>query len=273
MSLFNCPVCKNELYKKTDLYRCQNNHCFDISKHGYVNLLQSQKNSTKRHGDDKVMVNARKEFLDKGYYYPLLKAIFEIFDKHSKSGMKVLDAGCGECYYTANICEHLKKNGIEPYFCGVDIAKDALIAASHRSKSIELAVASVFDIPVGDCSFDIILNFFAPVVASEYKRILKNEGILICAVPLRFHLWELKSSVYDTPYENEEGIPLLDGFDIVERKETKDFIFLESNEDIQNLFKMTPYYYKTSRTDQAKLQKLDSLKTKIEFGIYVYKKK
>jgi hypothetical protein len=33
---------------------------------------------------------------------------------------------------------------------------------------------------------------------------------------------------------------------------------------------MTPYYYKTSAADQAKLKGLDTLETQLEFGVLVY---
>ena len=46
--LLLCPVCKDKLIKDASnkMYRCQNNHSYDIAKEGYVNLLISnQKNS------------------------------------------------------------------------------------------------------------------------------------------------------------------------------------------------------------------------------------
>ena len=49
-------------------------------------------------------------------------------------------------------------------------------------------------------------------------------------------------------------------------------IDLENNADIDALFKMTPYYYKTSREDQKKLENLQSLDTHGEFLIVTYKK-
>ena len=38
------------------------------------------------------------------------------------------------------------------------------------------------------------------------------------------------------------------------------------------LFMMTPYYYKTSRADQEKLEKLDTLSTNLDFGVFVMRK-
>ena len=61
-----CPVCAGALAKRAGAYVCPKNHSFDIAKSGYVNLLLNS--SQGHHGDDKLMVRARRDFLDKGYY-------------------------------------------------------------------------------------------------------------------------------------------------------------------------------------------------------------
>ena len=57
-----------------------------------------------------------------------------------------------------------------------------------------------------------------------------------------------------------------------DRVELKKLVRLESGEDIQNLFMMTPYYYKTGIEDQQKINNLDFLETQAEFEIRVYRK-
>lgn len=272
MSNFICPVCKNVLIKYNNTLKCQNNHSFDISKFNYVNLLQSQQNSKKRHGDDKLMVKARKDFLDNGYYDPLLKSIFHALECFTKDNMVVFDSGCGECYYTDKIEKYLSKKVAQPTVCGIDIAKDAIIHGMKRNSNLELAVASVNNIPISNEYCDIILNFFAPISDAEYYRIAKENSKIIRVVPLKNHLWELKCNIYDSPYKNDTLDLQIDGFEIIDKQELKYEITVDSNEHIQNLFKMTPYYYKTSRKDQEKVLKLNTLTTKIEFGIIIYKK-
>jgi 23S rRNA (guanine745-N1)-methyltransferase len=49
-------------------------------------------------------------------------------------------------------------------------------------------------------------------------------------------------------------------------------LHLHKQEFIDTLFKMTPYYYKTSREGQAKLRALDKLETHAEFFLVVYRK-
>lgn len=68
-----CPVCAGALKKRAGAYLCPKNHSFDIAKSGYVNLLLNS--SQGHHGDDKLMVRARRDFLDKGYYDRFIAAV------------------------------------------------------------------------------------------------------------------------------------------------------------------------------------------------------
>ncbi|MBP3381662.1 MAG: methyltransferase, partial [Clostridia bacterium] len=95
-AVFCCPVCKDVLFICPDGWRCFRGHHFDKAKQGYVNLLRS--NSSSGHGDDKLMVASRSDFLNKGFYAPLRDAIAA----HIGKGHTVLDAGCGEGYYTVS---------------------------------------------------------------------------------------------------------------------------------------------------------------------------
>ena len=62
----------------------------------------------------------------------------------------------------------------------------------------------------------------------------------------------------------------LRGFRLVSSEPIRENIELKSNEDIQNLFKMTPYYYKTGKSDQEKLTRLDTLTVELEVLVAVY---
>lgn len=266
---FICPVCKNELFEEERLYRCESGHCFDKSKFGYVNLLQSQKSSAKRHGDDRLMVRARRDFLDAGYYAFLRDALCGICLEYLPDGGDILDAGCGECYYSAEIRErYVQKSEL----FGVDISKDALEFAAKRKSGVKTAVASLFELPFADSSLDMVLNVFSPEAFEEFRRVLKNGGYLIRVIPLEKHLLGLKAAIYDEPYLNEVQDTAINGFELVEAKQIKSHLNLDSNEEIQNLFKMTPYYYKTGVKDQNKINSLESLETQAEFEIRVYKK-
>lgn len=269
---FICPVCGEKLSESEKLYKCEKGHCYDKSKFGYVNLLQSQKSSAKRHGDDRVMVRARRDFLGGGYYGFLLDFLCETADKYLQNGAAVLDAGCGECYYSAGMKRHFGENGKEMHFAGVDISKDALEFASKRKSGIPLAVASLFDLPFADGSFDAVLNIFSPEAYGEFNRVLKKGGFLIRVIPLEKHLFNLKAAIYENPYLNEVPDAEIPHFKLVKTSQTKAMIRLDSNDAVQNLFKMTPYYYKTGKEDQQKINGLAEFSTQAEFEIRIYKK-
>lgn len=265
---FSCPVCGCLLEKDGGSLRCASGHCFDLAKQGYVNLLQSQKSSAKRHGDDRLMVKSRSDFLNKGYYDILARKISERVGELICDDMKLADLGCGECYYTAAISEDFPKIDIG----GVDISKYALIGGSKRNKSISLAVASTFDLPISDSYCDCVMSVFAPYSIDEIKRVLKADGKFIRAYPLEKHLMGLKSMIYDKPYLNDVDRSVPDGFELMSRDEIGTVISLDNNSDIEALFEMTPYYYKTGSKDQSKVRSLSSLKTEIQFGLDVYRK-
>ena len=270
MPQFICPVCGQELTKSEKAYRCENGHSFDIAKEGYVNLLMSS-GKGKRHGDDKLMVRARADFLGKGYYDAFSDAVSDIVLRYAPDDAVILDAGCGECKYTADILHKLSMSGKNADIAGVDISKDAVAIGAKRREKISLAVASVGSLPFRDGIADIIVNLFAPFSGAEFSRVLKDGGKVVRAYPLRLHLWELKQLVYDTPRENEETDMAEAGFTIIETRTVRYKIHLAGS-DILSLFRMTPYYYKTGAEDQKKAENADSLDVTLEFGISIYEK-
>ncbi len=267
--IFCCPVCRGELVKKDKSLYCPNGHCYDIAKYGYVNLLMSNQSSSRRHGDDRLMVEARRDFLDAGYYAPIRDALIELALPRLKSGSRVLDAGCGEGWYTASLYESAKAAGKNIAVACSDISKDALRWAAKRLSDAELAVSSSAHLPVADGGCDMLLNFFSPLETAEFHRVLSPDGCLIRALVLPRHLYGLKAAVYDEPYENGEPETALPGFELTNRVDVKTRIKVEGAA-IKQLFSMTPYYYKTSAADQAKLDALESIETELEVALLEY---
>ena len=155
---------------------------------------------------------------------------------------------------------------------GVDISKTALQYASKRSPDLTLCVASCARLPVADGSVDVLLNIFSPFVPEEFARVLRRGGCLLRAYPLREHLWELKKLIYDAPRDNPPTPLETEGFSLIETREVRDKIHLSCNEDIQALFRMTPYYYKTGAADQAKAARAETLDVRLAFGLAIYRR-
>ena len=273
MEVFRCPLCRTKLIKNERALKCEHGHSFDISAEGYVHLLPANKMNSKVPGDSKEMAASRSAFLDKGYYEPLLleleRTVLELSENEEPA---MLDCGCGEGYYTANIAKELKNRFPKAKIAGFDISRPSVRRAAKRTKEVDFAVASVFDIPVSDKSFDILLNVFSPLSIDEYKRVLKDGGYYVYVVPAARHLWQLKAAIYDTPYENrEEDIPY-EGFEHVETRKVRYETLIKTREDIFALFQMTPYYWKTSAKGAEKLSAYESLLTEVAFDIHIYKK-
>ncbi len=271
MSIFICPVCGEKLEISGKSYSCSNRHSFDMAKSGYVNLLLSKHGSTV-HGDNKFMLRARQEFLEKGYYKPLCGEVCETAKKYANKNCVLLDAGCGEGYYTTNVKEIFDRSEIDVDVYGLDISKDAVDMAAKRKFAIGFAAASVFRMPIMTESCDILLTMFAPYCGEEYHRVLKNDGIMIMAIPSENHLWELKSKIYDTPYKNEVKDYELDGFEFLGSQRVSFDMKITEKSDILSLFSMTPYYYKTGKNEQNRLNELNFLETQADFEILTYKK-
>lgn len=184
----------------------------------------------------------------------------------------VLDNGCGEGYYTAGIYRALCEAGKTPVMAGIDISKPILRLAAKREKNVQFAVASSYRLPAADGSVDLLINCFSPLAIEEFRRVLRPGGHFIYVVPGEMHLWEMKQVLYDHPYVNEVKETPYEGFRYVSIRHVRDVIHLEDPADIQALFGMTPYCWKTPKAGVEKLCKLTQLDCRIAFDIHVFEK-
>ena len=98
----------------------------------------------------------------------------------------------------------------------MDLSKAAARKAAKRCSSAEIAVSSVYRLPIPAASVDLLINCFSPLATGEFARVLKPGGHFLYVVPGPKHLWELKSILYDEPYENEEKRETYPGFHLME---------------------------------------------------------
>lgn len=205
-SYFACPKCQNPLIKESNSLKCSGNHCFDLSKFGYVNLLGGKK--VDEHYDKKSFEN-RQLVLENGYYNHILEAISKVLENNSQFH-SVLDIGCGEGFYSRQLV-----NKHEKTFLAFDISKDSiqLAAKSDQSRLVKWFVSDLANLPIQDSSIDIILDIFSPANYKEFRRVLSDDGILVKVVPVAEHVQELreKASQYlkQKDYSNQK---ILDHF-------------------------------------------------------------
>lgn len=274
--MYICPICKTKMRENKKGFCCKKGHRFDTAAQGYVNLLTTVHRNPKTAGDNAMMVKARTDFLERGYYRPLAEKAAEIM-KSQLEGVEspvVIDCGCGEGYYTNIYAAAL--GGAQIY--GADISKSAVRHGAAQAQrqgigNVHFAAASCFELPFADRSADLIVCTFAPVSNNEYARVLKKGGRLVIVCPSPIHLYGMKSVLYDEPYLNKPNEYGLKSFAEVASERLEYEITLETNADIMNLFAMTPYYYKTPEQGRKRLEQLQSLKTECGFDILIFRRK
>lgn len=270
MYIFICPVCGSALEKGERAYTCKNGHSFDIAAQGYVNLMPSDKPHGNA-GDSAEMMAARSRFLSAGYYSCLKDAVAKGVAEALRGGKRednplVIDAGCGEGYYTAAVEQHLGDNGIRARVAGIDISKRGIKYAAKRDKAVAFAVAGIFNMPFATAGADVIISIFAPLCDDEFRRVLAPGGTLFVVGPGKNHLFGLKEKVYDTPYLNDEEEYCPQGFEVVKRTRVYDEITVLGGH-IHDLFLMTPYFWNTPQELAKRLDGLERLDTPVDFII------
>lgn len=261
-----CPLCDNKLLLMGKTYRCSNNHCFDEAKEGYVNLLPVQHKHSKAPGDNVEMVKARRAFLDNGYYQPLIDTIKSIYQRHVKSTTKVLDAGCGEGFYT-----HQYKTDNNQVF-GIDISKSAVKIAAKRYKDCHFSVGTLSNLPFTDCVIGWINSIYAPILENEFTRVLQHQGYLLTVTPAEKHLIELKSLIYlDAKEHDTTKKPIEHLILVMEEKINYSMNFTQPNHII-DLLSMTPFAFKASTDVIETLKNKKQFSCQADFLIRLYQK-
>ena len=191
MLLCSVRGCHTALAREERRLLCPRRHSFDIARSGYVNLLQPQERRSKQPGDTADAVAARRRLHDRGVTEPLLGAIAETISASAND--VVLDAGCGDGFYLGALA---RRTGFAAH--GVDISIPAVDAAARRYPECEWIVANADRfVPYADRSFSIVLSITARMNATEFRRVLREDGKLLVALPAPDDLIELRGAGRD----------------------------------------------------------------------------
>jgi 23S rRNA (guanine745-N1)-methyltransferase len=129
-----------------------------------------------------------------------------------------LDACCGDGYYLGNLAARagLKGHGgVKAY--GLDISIPAVDAAARRYPGCEWIVANADRfVPFDDRSFSLVLSITARMNAGEFRRVLRDDGRLLVAIPAPDDLVELRGAGRDRVARTVEAFGL--GFALKEQR-------------------------------------------------------
>lgn len=267
---YACPLCSLPLLNQATVFRCENNHSFDCAKENYLNLLPVQFKHSKNPGDNKAMVNARRAFLEQGYYQPLMDRLLALYHEKMPADANkpaiVLDAGCGEGFYT-----HQHKNAQNTVY-GVDIAKEAIKKAGKKYQNCHFSVATLSKLPFADSLFSWIVSVYAPILENEFTRVLSPGGFLLTVTPAKQHLMQLKQQIYDDAKEHDvEKLPI-ENLTLVHQENITYQMHLKTGQDTLNLLSMTPFAFKASEKVKQHLLNQDNFTCQADFLIRLYQK-
>ena len=273
---YTCPICNLSLTAQAKLYRCENNHSYDLAKENYLHLLPVQFKHSKNPGDNKAMVNARRSFLEKGYYQALADKIVSLYHQYIPQSLSedeanflptsILDAGCGEGYYT-----HQHKT-INNNVYGVDIAKEAIKKAGKKYQQCHFSVATLSKLPFSEQQFSWVLSVYAPILEKEFTRVLADGGYLLTVTPAKQHLMQLKQTIYNEAKEHDEEKLPIEQLTLIHQENVSYAMNLKSSEDSLNLLSMTPFAFKASEEAKQALASMDNFTCQADFLIRIYQK-
>lgn len=268
-----CPICKSGveiIYENSGILRCKGarKHSYDFASGGYINLGAPTQSGG---GDSKQAVRARSDFLNTGLYAPIAEALCQMLEEHLERGALIIDAGCGEGYYSTKIAER----GFS--VAGFDLSKFAADAAAKRARASGLenaffGVASVFSLPIADGAADAVVNIFAPCAEGEYARVLKSGGGLFVVSAGENHLLGLKRAIYDEVHRNDQRADMPTDMKRISARRVEYTATVSGNANVKSLFAMTPYYWRTSEKDMLKLDGIEQLQTEIDVNLELYQK-
>lgn len=240
-----CPICGEPLERRDGALRCPAGHSFDIAREGYVNLLAPQHRARGIEGDTTAMLQARRRFLDAGYYAPLRDFLAEkigaILGEVSppspghRSGppLCVAEVGCGEGYYIGSISGALRERyGLDPRLFGMDLSKAAVRLAARRYPEVTFFVGDVNRrIHLPSDSLQVLLDIFAPRNPAEFARVLAPGGRALVVIPAPEHLASIRAEFGLLEIQEEKERRVLErfagSFDLVESEELRYPLLLE----------------------------------------------
>lgn len=243
-TMFQCPICQAAIQIK-DLKSmvCKNQHTFDFTKQGYVNMTT---HAIKTKYDKALFESRRKISEDHRFFYPVSELLAQKISQYMKDkNMTIVDMGCGEGSQLSDINDILTqvyhKQAVN---IGVDLAKEGILTAAKYDDAPMWLVADLAYSPFSKQQFDVVLNILSPSNYEEFTRILKDDGFIMKVVPQHHYLQELRKAIFaDTDkqtYSNKDTVERFkQSFELVEKVDICYTVTLQQDA-LQALIQMTP---------------------------------
>ena len=186
IALLRCPICGGGFSRQGGSLICAKGHCYDVARQGHVNLAPAARDGFYT----RALFESRAKVFAAGVFAPVVSAIGEAVCRHVPGEHPVLlDAGCGEGYYTRAVCPDRAMTRI-----GFDLSKEAVRLAARGGKDASFFVGDLAHIPMRSRCVDVLLDVFTPANYAEFGRVLREDGVVIKLAPRAGYLRELREA-------------------------------------------------------------------------------
>lgn len=276
-----CPLDGLKLARYNNEFVCAENHTFDIARQGYVNLLPVQHKSSRNPGDSKPMVQARRHVLEQSLFLQLGNSLCETVLQHgeflSEQSGCVIDAGCGEGYYTALLADKLGQSDTQlaARLLGTDISKWSIQAAARKHREVAFAVANNTHLPVVKGSAEAIISIFGFATWQPWSELQSTDQLVFIVDAGPHHLLELRGQIYPEvrihqPPSYADAHQL--GYVLLTQTQHKYQVTVDNNTTLLSLLEMTPHGRRTSHEQLNNLAKIDTMNVTIDALIRTYRR-
>ena len=171
---------------------CTRGHSYDVSRSGYVNLLQPQDRRALSAGDSRELVSARRRLLDAGVGRTIVDDFVRCATRLDLPDVPlVADLGSGTGDVLAAIAAARPIAGV-----GIDLSAAAAAHAARRYPALTWVVANADRrLPLVDGGAALVLSMNGRRNPEECARVLAPGGSLLVAVPSPDDLVELRASI------------------------------------------------------------------------------
>ena len=190
LPLLRCPLCGEAFsLRDTQSLVCKNNHCYDLSRKGYINLAPSHGQQADKYSA--ALFEARHKIFAEGFYAPVMQAIGDAVEAHAPAGapFSLLDAGCGEGSYAHALARRFPQANV----IGLDLNRDAVTAAARLPGPAHWLVGNLGRLPIANGCLSFLLDVLTPADYGEFSRVLAPGGILLKVVPGQSYLSEIRN--------------------------------------------------------------------------------
>lgn len=302
--LLTCPVCGAALSGMDRSLRCPDGHTYDMAREGYVDLAPAGHGRSRRAGDTRAMLEARRRFLQQGHYDALAATLAAmardqaaadsdaVRDRAGPGGpgtetggtatartgtrpFTVLDAGCGEGHYLRRVAGELAATASCCLF-GVDLSREALRMAARALPEARFFLNDVANgITMADGSVDLLLDVFAPRNPAEFARVTAPGGALVVVIPGDGHLRELRDRLPLLDIHPDKRDHLTDqltgAFRLEQARAVVNRLTMSGN-DVVDLLAMGPNAWHLDEEALEAARSLDGIEVAAEFEVLRFRR-